>query len=168
MRLLSDTSNFQNAINSLVDLAALPTTAGRVNRRTKTPMPHDPLAKETASHFKGSHFNLLGFRISGDIGEYSTYTDRYGRKVVYYYTPPAKPPSPKQATQRARFAAAHANWKALTNIQKKALEDMSRALSLRMTGKNVYMSASMKNGTSQYLTLQKQSGIVLPALILVT
>lgn len=108
--------------------------------------------------------NLIGLRIQGDIGEYTTYTDRYGRKVVYYYTPPAKPPTAAQVRCRARFAYAHALWKNLTDQEKEALEDCSRALSLPMTGKNIYMSASLRQRNTQYLTLQRQSGITLPTL----
>jgi hypothetical protein len=129
-------------------------------------MPNSPLGLETRSHFKGSQFNVLGIWISGDIGEYTTYTDRKGRKVVYYYTPPKKPPSPRQVRCRARFAHAHALWKALTNDEKKALEDCSRKLSLPITGKNIYMSASLTNKVSQYATLERQSKITLPTLTL--
>lgn len=130
-------------------------------------MPHSLLGKETRSHYKGSVINLLGLWISGDIGEYSIYTDRYGRKVWYYYTPPAKPPTPAQVRCRARFAEAHRTWKALSDDQKKALEDCSRKLSLTITGKNIWMSAAMRGRESQYLTLQRQSGIELPTLTLV-
>lgn len=129
-------------------------------------MPNSPLGLGTRSHYKGSAFNILGVWISGDIGEYTTYTDRHHRKVVYYYTPPKKPPSPAQQRCRARFAYAHALWKALTDDEKKALEDCSRKMSLTITGKNIYMSASLTNKTSQYETLQRQSGITLPALTL--
>jgi hypothetical protein len=127
-------------------------------------MPNSLLGLNTRSHFKTSVFNLLGTRISGDIGEYTTYTDRYGRKVVFYYTPPAKPPTPAQVRCRARFAESHRLWKLLTTSQKEDLEHMSRALSLPMTGKNVYMSCSLRNKPEQYLTLQRQSGITLPPL----
>lgn len=130
-------------------------------------MPTSLLGLETRSHYKGSVTNLLGMRLSGDIGEYSVYTDRYGRKVWYYYTPPAKPPTPAQVRCRARFAEAHRTWKALTSEQKAALEDASRKLSLTITGKNLWMSAALTNKPSQYLTVERQSGIPLPALILV-
>lgn len=129
-------------------------------------MPTSQLGLETRSHMKTSVINMLGLSISGDIGEYSCYTDRYGRKVFYYYTPPAKPPSPAQARCRARFAYAHALWKQLTDGEKKALEDCSRKMSLPITGKNIYMSASLKGKESQYQTLERQSGIPLPPLTL--
>ena len=127
-------------------------------------MPNSPLGLATRSHFKTSVFNLLGTRIQGDIGEYTTYTDRYGRKVVFYYTPPAKPPSPLQVRCRQRFAYAHALWKDLTDDEKKTLEDASRTLSLPMTGKNIYMSASLKNKPDEYQTLARQAGTTLPTL----
>ena len=129
-------------------------------------MPNSPLGLGTRSHYRGSVINLIGLWISGDIGEYSCYTDRYGRKVFYYYTPPAKPPSPAQVRCRARFAESHRTWKSLTDLEKLALEDCSRKLSLRITGKNIWMSASLTHRDSQYLTLQRQSGITLPALII--
>lgn len=129
-------------------------------------MPTSPLGLGTRSHFKGAAVNILGLRISGDIGEYTTYTDRYGRKVVYYYTPPAKPPTAAQVRCRARFAYAHAAWKALTPEEKAALEDCSRKLSLPITGKNIWMSASLRQRDTQYLTLERQSGITLPSLVI--
>lgn len=130
-------------------------------------MPTSPLGLGTRSHFRTSVFNLLGTRISGDIGEYTTYTDRYGRKVVFYYTPPAKPPTLKQKRCRHRFRLANQSWAALTDDEKKALEDCSRKLSLPITGKNIWISAAMKNKPEQYFTLQRQSGITLPPLVIV-
>lgn len=125
-------------------------------------MPHSREGAETRSHFNARLFDFLGFRIAGDIGAYSTYTDRYVRKVVYYYTPPSKPPTPAQVAQRTRFANAHAAWKALTDQQKLDLENASRALSLRITGKNLFMSAALTNKISQYSTVARQCGIDLP------
>jgi len=124
------------------------------------------MARETASHFSTSAFNLLGLRVQGDIGSYTCYTSARGRKVVFYYSPPTKPPTPAQVRCRWRFGEANRTWQLLTAPQKLALEDCSRRLSLPMTGKNIWISASMKNLPTQYLTLQRQSGIALPTLII--
>ena len=123
-------------------------------------------AQETKSHFSTQAFNLLGLRVQGDIGAYTTYTDRRGRKVVFYYSPPTKPPTAPQIRCRARFAMANALWQSLTLEEKAALEDCTRRLSLPWTGKNLWISCSLKNLPEQYLTAERQSGIALPTLII--
>ncbi len=109
-------------------------------------------------------WDLIGLIVSGDVGDYTIYTDRHGRKVVYPRQPPEVPRSPAQALQRNRFKTAQADWRALTADEKKALEDACKKLSMPMTGQNLWISAALRHDTESYHTVQTQSGITLPPL----
>lgn len=107
-------------------------------------------------------WNLIAANISGDIGGYTIYTDRFGRPTVFPKSPPEKPPSPAQVLQRRRFADSHSLWQQLPSAEKRALEDACRKLSVNMTGKNAFMSACLLNRDDNLQTLSRQSGIPLP------
>jgi hypothetical protein len=107
-------------------------------------------------------WNLLGTWVSGDLGGYTIYTDRFGRKNVFEKSPPEKPPTPAQIHQRARFKQAQAAWRALTPQERDNLETATRRLSIPMTGQNLYLKAALRNMDSAVRTVERQSGIPLP------
>lgn len=131
-------------------------------------MPNRSQGQGIKSHSKTVPLSLLGMRVSGDLGPYTLYTDRYLRKQFFYYTPPTKIPTPAQAAQRLRFKEAQAGWNALTSQEKENLEDACRAASLTLTGQNLYISASIKQMTESYEAVGQQTGIPLPPLTQVT
>ncbi len=109
-------------------------------------------------------WELFGTWVSGDIDGLTIYTDRFGRKVAFPKAPPDKPPSPEQVALRARFKTAQENWKALTDIEKKNLEDAMRKANAVMTGQNLFISVSLTNDQEAYATVQRQTGISLVAI----
>lgn len=113
-------------------------------------------------------WNLIGTWVSGDVGGYTVYTDRFGRKTVFPKSPPEKPPTTAQLAQRARFAAAQSAWSQLSASEKANLEAACRRLSLSLTGQNLFMKASLMNMDSALRTVERQSGITLPAAPYVT
>lgn len=107
--------------------------------------------------------SLIGLTVSGDLGGTTIYTDRYGQKTVYPFSPPKDPPSLAQIRLRARFKAAQAAWRALSADEKRNLELAVNAAALCMTGQNVYVSACLTNRAGSLATLAHQTGFPLPA-----
>lgn len=107
-------------------------------------------------------WNLLGLIVSGDVGAFTIYTDRFGRKTAFPKAPPEKPPSTDQLLQRSRFATAQAAWSALTDHEKAALEAACRNLSIPLTGQNLYIKVALTNRQSAADTVAEQSDIALP------
>jgi len=107
-------------------------------------------------------WNLLGLQVSGDVGGFTIYTDRFGRKTVFPKAPPEKPPSSFQLDVRRRFKSAQAAWSALSSEEKANLESACTKTSLPLTGQNLYLSIALKNDQDGRLTIQRQSGITLP------
>lgn len=109
--------------------------------------------------------NILGTFVTGDLGDVTMYTNRRGKKVVYPFSPPMQPASDLQLVQRARFAAAHAIWKALSATEKANLETACRRTALVLTGKNLYMSACLTNRNTELQKVGRQAGLDLPTAV---
>lgn len=108
-------------------------------------------------------WNLLGIVISGDIGDVTIYRNKNGKVVPFPKDMHQEATSPLRAWSRNRFRVAQANWAALTDDQKADLEAACRSLSLPLTGQNLYISVQLRNRQSHYKTIERQSGITLPA-----
>lgn len=106
-------------------------------------------------------WNLLAMQISGDVGGYTIFTDRFGRKTVFPKSPPEKPPSSQQLIQRQRFKTAQTSWNALSSDQVKNLEDACRITNVPMTGQNLWIHTALTNDTEAMKTIERQSGITL-------
>jgi len=107
-------------------------------------------------------WQLMGIWVSGDVGELTIYTDRFGRKVPFPKAPPDKPPSPQQIAHRARFRTAQAAWSALTADEKAQLELATNRGSLVMTGQNLYITVALRNDQDALDTLARQTATTLP------
>lgn len=107
----------------------------------------------------GYPVDLLGFMVSGDIGGFTIYTDRFYRKVIFPIAPPCEPPSPMQVKQRARFASAMASWRAADQADRDGFEEISLRASLCMTGLNLWIHTCLKGTFVQLATLQRQTGV---------
>jgi hypothetical protein len=105
--------------------------------------------------------SLWGIMVSGDVGDLTVYTDRYGKKVFYKKAPPEKPASVLQALQRGRFRDAMANWKALPQATRDDWETVSLRASLCMTGLNMWIHFSLKGTMAGLHTFVHQTGILL-------
>lgn len=108
-------------------------------------------------------WNLIAMEVSGDIGDHTIYTNRFGKKVVFPKAPPDKPPTFNQMIQRARFKNAQASWSSLSSEEKDALEHSTKVLSAPLTGQNLWISCHTRNDFSDVNTFERQSGIALPA-----
>lgn len=107
----------------------------------------------------GIPVSMLGIWVKGDLAGQTIYTDRFGHKVFFPQAPPDKPPSPMQVKQRARFQTAITNWKATTQANRNAFEQLSLRCSLCMTGHNLWIHVSLQSAFALLETLQRQAGI---------
>lgn len=105
--------------------------------------------------------SLLGFGLSGDLGDLTFYTTRRGKCVAFPRTKPSKPPSPAQNTQRHRFRLAMAAWWDLTPAQRANYERVVHRLSICMTGINLWIHYCLCFDSGNFATLQSQAGLSL-------
>lgn len=103
--------------------------------------------------------SIFGLIVSGDVGDYTIYTDRFGKKVTFPKSPPKEPPTQLQVDLRARFKAAQQNYMALSDGDKADWETLVQRASLCMTGQNLYISVSMTRTYGTLDTLIRQTGI---------
>lgn len=106
--------------------------------------------------------NIIGLIVSGDIGGFTIYTDRYARKVAYPKSPPKEPPTEMQVGCRNRFKAAQAQYMAFSAADKKLYEDLTKKASLCLTGQNLVIHVAMKHAFGLLDTLMHQTGITVP------
>lgn len=106
---------------------------------------------------------FMGITVSGDLADVTIYTDRYGRKTAYPKAPPKCPPSERQVIQRARFAAAITDWRDLAIAIRLNWELASLRSSICMTGHNLYIHFALVQHDGVRKTLERQTGITLPA-----
>ena len=106
-------------------------------------------------------WQFLGLNVSGDLGAFTCYTDRFGKKVWYPKAPPETPETPGQRRQRDRFAEAVANWSEADQATRDAYEAVSLAASLMMTGHNLWISLSFSQDAAALNTLCHQTNIAI-------
>jgi hypothetical protein len=104
-------------------------------------------------------FSLMGLQYSGDVGDYTTYRTRHGRPVFFLRAPPAKPPSPLQVTQRARFSTAQGNWSLLGSEEKANWELICLKLSICVTGQNLYLHHALVRDTPTLQSAMNQTNV---------
>ncbi len=109
-----------------------------------------------------SQLGLLGLHVQGDLGPWTIYTDRKGRKKWFLYSPPTKPPTDKQITQRQRFTNAQANWMVLTQTEKLNLEKACVMQSMAFTGQNLFISAQLTGKQAALQVIARLTGLTLP------
>jgi len=109
-----------------------------------------------------STLGLLGIRVQGDLGPWTIYTDRYGRKKWFLFSPPTKPPTDAQIAQRGRFRTAQANWSNLSDQEKKNLETACLRTSLVLTGQNLFISAQLTGKQEALQVVARQAKVTLP------
>lgn len=100
--------------------------------------------------------------VSGDFGDLTIYTNRFGKKVAFPKSPPDKAPTPIQNQQRSRFFLAQADWSSQTKQVKSNLEELCRKANIPMTGQNLWIHAALMNDNQAIVTLERQTGISVP------
>ena len=104
----------------------------------------------------------MGMEVSGDFGELTIYTDRFGKKVAFPKAPPKEPPTFAQIIQRQRFKDGQESWSSLDPDEKAALERATKKVSAPLTGQNLWISAYIRNDSADLITFARQSGIAIP------
>jgi len=102
-------------------------------------------------------WNIIGLQVSGDVGDLTIYTDRFGRKVPFPRSPPKQPPSIAQVQRRNQFRQAVQSYMMQTEQVKQQWEDITKKLSLPLTGQNLWISASFSQDSFALQTLNKQA-----------
>ncbi len=103
--------------------------------------------------------NAIGCTVSGDLGPFTIYTDRFGKKVFYPKSPPKSPPTDLQLAVRSRFSSAQAEYMSLTPDEKIAWEKLAQRANLCLTGQNLFIHVAMMHTTSMLLTIIGQTGV---------
>ena len=104
-------------------------------------------------------YEWLGLTVSGDFGDVTIYTDRFGHKVFFPRSPPKEPPTARQTLQRGRFRSAVQAYMALTKAEKLAWELITKKSSCCLTGQNLYIKIALTHQYDALTTLRKQTGI---------
>jgi hypothetical protein len=107
----------------------------------------------------GDFVQVMGLQVSGDVGNVTIYTDRFGKKVTFPKTPPKHAPTYNQLYRRTLFAQAQRLWSDLTAEQKADWENLTRRASIAMTGQNLLIHVALKNDMAMLQTLMRQTGI---------
>ncbi len=105
--------------------------------------------------------SMLAFDISGDLGPLTMYRNKNGRLVAFPRSPPKRQPTPAQLTQRKRFTDAMTAWNGLSIDEQLAYERVTLALSLPLTGLNLWIHFCLIHDSQAHTTLELQSGILL-------
>jgi hypothetical protein len=105
----------------------------------------------------------LGLWAGGDLGAYTIYQTKHGKRVMYPRAPPTEPPTPAQQTQRSRFSIALRRWRALTQADRNAWEALSKQAHLIATGLNLYLHLSLTPDRDAWLTLVARTQTTLTA-----
>jgi hypothetical protein len=108
---------------------------------------------------EGIPFCLLGLQISGDVGPWTIYSDRFGKPIVFPRSPPKVPRSERQAAQRQRWRDCCDAWNALDQAERDAYETLSLRASMCMTGFNLFLKMSMNPDYSTWSLLFEQTGL---------
>jgi len=108
-------------------------------------------------HPTNSLLSWLGLVSWGDIAELTLYRDRYRQLVVYQKQYPKSIVPFFQGRQRDLFKIAVSNWKKLPNGKKQQWTLAARRASLRMTGYNLYIAATLIPDPPAIATLQRQT-----------
>ena len=95
--------------------------------------------------------------LSGDLGDLTIYQTKTGRIVAFPRSPPHKPPSPAQNTQRYRFRQSVEAWHELPAVDRLRYETACKRLSLCMSGFNLWIHFCLVHDWQTLATLRQQS-----------
>ncbi len=107
--------------------------------------------------------SVVGLTCAGDVGPYTTYTNKNKKKVFYDRAPPTRPPTPDQITQRNRYRAVAIDWKGHSSTDRQTWERMTKKLNLPLTGYCLFTWAELTPNERPYLdTIARQSNETIP------
>lgn len=105
---------------------------------------------------------LLGFRIQGDLGPITCYTNKRNQVVWFLKAPPREPPTADQTYMRDKFREIAIAWKALTDEQRQIWLSTQALAHLRITGYDLFTYWVITSDDSTIQTIARQSGLTLP------
>ena len=106
-------------------------------------------------------WRLLGFRPTGDIAQWTLYTNKKGDLVCFLKTHPGKPFTSRQRALMRQFTAIASVWRSMSPASRQAWEEATRRAGLTITAYNLFVYANMQPDCSTLQTIQRQSGIYL-------
>jgi hypothetical protein len=106
-------------------------------------------------------YRFLGINTQGDIGPYTMYTAKDRGLVVYLRSPPRKPPSRRQISQRNKLKLVAFLWNTLSPATRSAWHQAARSAHLRVTGFNLYTYATLTANAAAVATVATQTRIAL-------
>jgi hypothetical protein len=103
-------------------------------------------------------WRLIGFRPTGDVWDYTLYTNKKGSLVCYVKTRPGKPFTARQLANMRQFTAIASLWTSLSPSAKRSWVDAARKATLSITAYNLFVYANMQPDRSTIRTIQRQTG----------
>ena len=101
--------------------------------------------------------SLLGLRPTGDLGPLTCYTSKRGRTVWFQKSPPLKPPSPRQISQRNKLRLNAELWRSLDQDQRDQWSLAEKRGSLVITGYNLFVWWSLGGDPNVIKTIERQT-----------
>jgi hypothetical protein len=108
-------------------------------------------------------FPYIALEMSGDVGPFTTYTNKHGRIVYYPRSPPTAPPTTLQLNQRQKFRDVATNWKNLTQAKRDAWNRVQYSAHLSITGYNLFTWWTLDPTAGDAIkTIARQTGENIP------
>jgi len=104
-------------------------------------------------------FTYLGFRLSGDLGQYTMYTYCRKRPVFFIKSPPLTPPTWLQRRQRNRFIIVGYLWRGIGLDRRILWTKLAKAARLNISGYNLFLYWSLRHDVPTITTLVRVTGI---------
>lgn len=106
-------------------------------------------------------WRLIGIRPTGDVGDYTLYTNRKGKLVCFLKTRPGKPFTARQKANMRQFTAIASVWRSMSPALRLDWQRACQRAGLTITPYNLFVYANMQPDCSTLQTVQRQSGIYL-------
>lgn len=106
-------------------------------------------------------FHLLGLLLGGDFGPFTFYKNKRGKIVWFPKSPPKKPPSTKQTSERNLFRLAAVAWQTLAAGDRAQWELASKRASLCATGYNAFLHFKLRRDQAGQDNLASRTNTIL-------
>ena len=111
---------------------------------------------------KGRQPSIMGFRMTGDVFDFTTWRAKSGRQSYMVKAPPKRDPSPAQVVCRSLFRAAMNGWKSLSPQAQKNYQDAANILKFQLLGHNLYITCYMRDDWRDTDNAARLTGLDLP------
>lgn len=106
-------------------------------------------------------WHLIGFRPTGDVGDFTLYSNKKKAIVCFLKTHPGKPFTARQKANMRQFAAIASVWSSMSPALREAWSQACQRAGLTITPYNLFVYSNMQPDSSTLQTVQRQSGIYL-------